>query len=123
MFKIILLVLLSEAITVIGQILFKKSVNDVGRYDLKAGSDRIRFLSEVFTRPSLWLGVLAMGLGLIVWLLAIAQGNLSLVFPIGSLQYILILFLAHRFLGEKIDRMKLIGTLLVMAGIVLMSVS
>ena len=123
MVKIILLVLLSEAITVIGQILFKKSTNNIGTYNLRNGSDRIRFLSEIFTRPHLWLGVLAMGLGLIVWLLAIAQGDLSLVFPMGSLQYILILFLAHKFLGEKIDRMKLIGTLLVMAGIVLMSVS
>ncbi len=123
MVKIILLVLLSEAITVIGQILFKKSTNDVGIYSLRHRRDRIRFLSEIFTRPHLWLGVLAMVMGLIVWLLAIAQGDLSLVFPIGSLQYILILFLAHKFLGEKIDRMKLIGTLFVMAGIVLMSVS
>ena len=123
MVKIILLVLLSEAITVIGQILFKKSTNNIGTYDLRNGSDRIRFLSKVLTRPHLWLGVLAMAIGLIVWLFAIAQGDLSLVFPIGSLQYILVLFLAHKFLGEKIDRMKLIGTLLVMAGIVLMSVS
>ena len=123
MVKIILLVLLSEAITVIGQILFKKSTNNIGTYNLRAGSDCIRFLSKVLTRPSLWLGVLAMVTGLIVWLLAIAQGDLSLVFPIGSLQYILILFLAHKFLGEKIDRMKLIGTLLVMAGIIIMSVS
>ena len=123
MVKIILLVLLSEAITVIGQILFKKSTNNIGTYNLRSGRDRIRFLSEIFTRPYLWVGILAMVIGLIVWLLAIAQGDLSLVFPIGSLQYILILFLAHKFLGEKIDRMKLAGTLLVMAGIVLMSVS
>lgn len=123
MVKIIFLVLLSESITVIGQVLFKKSMNTVGAYNLRNGSDRIRFLSEVFTRPYLWMGLLAMAMGLIVWLLAIAQGDLSLVFPIGSLQYILILFLAHKFLGEKIDRMKLIGTLLVIAGIALMSVS
>lgn len=123
MVKIILLVLLSEAITVIGQILFKKSANNIGTYNLRVGSDRIRFLSEILTRPSLWLGMLAMTIGLIVWLFAIAQGNLSLVFPVGSLQYILILFLAHKFLGEKIDRMKLAGTLLVMAGIALMSIS
>ncbi|MCX5666067.1 MAG: DMT family transporter [Candidatus Omnitrophica bacterium] len=123
MVKIILLVLLSEAITVIGQILFKKSTNSIGTYDLKAGGDRIRFLSKILTQPSLWSGILVMSIGLVIWLLAIAQGDLSLVFPMGSLQYILILFLAHKFLGEKIDRMKLIGTLLVMAGIVLMSVS
>jgi len=123
MVKIILLVLLSEAITVVGQILFKKSTNSVGSYDLGNRRDRIRFLSEIFRKPHLWLGVLVMAIGLFVWLLAIAQGDLSLVFPLGSLQYILILFLAHQFLGEKIDRMKLIGTLLVMAGIFLMSVS
>lgn len=123
MVKIILLVLLSETITVIGQILFKKSTNTVGSYNLKKRSDRIRFLSAIFTKPYLWLGLLAMIMGLIVWLLAIAQGDLSLVFPIGSLQYILILFLAHKFLNEKIDRMKFIGTLLVMAGIVLMSLT
>ena len=123
MVKIILLVLLSEAITVVGQVLFKKSANIIGTHDLRHMRGRMGFLSEILTRPSLWLGMLAMAMGLIVWLLAIAQGDLSLVFPIGSLQYILILFLAHKFLGEKIDRMKLIGTLLVMAGIILMSVS
>ena len=123
MIKIILLVLLSEAITVIGQILFKKSTNTIGVYNLRDKSDRMRFISEIFTKPSLWLGIMVMVMGLIVWLFAIAQGNLSLVFPIGSLQYIMILFLAHKFLGEKIDKMKLIGTLLVMMGIVFMSAS
>jgi uncharacterized membrane protein len=123
MVKIILLVLLSEAITVVGQILFKKSANTIGVYDLRNGGDRVKFLVEAFTKPYLWLGLLAMIAGLIVWLFAIAQGDLSLVFPIGSLQYILILFLAHKFLNEKIDKMKLIGTLLVMTGIVLMSIS
>ena len=123
MVKIILLVLLSEAVTVVGQILFKKSTNNIGTYNLKAGSDRARFLAKVLTRPQLWLGLLATVIGLIIWLFAIAQGDLSLVFPMGSLQYIMILFLAHKFLGEKIDRMKFIGTFLVMAGIVLMSMS
>jgi len=123
MVKIILLVILSEVITVIGQILFKKSTNSLGVYSLRDKGARIRFLSEISRQPSLWLGLLAIILGLMVWLVAIANGDLSLVFPIGSLQYILILFLAHIFLGEKIDRTKLIGTLLVMVGIVFISIS
>ena len=121
MVKIILLVLLAEAVTVIGQILFKKTTNSLEAYNLRDKSSRMRFLSAVFAQPSLWLGFLAMVIGLIIWLFAIAQGDLSLVFPIGSLQYILILFLAHIYLGEKIDRMKLVGTLLVMVGIVLIA--
>ncbi len=123
MVKIILLVLLSEAITVAGQLLFKKSANSIGVYNLRDRRDLIRFLSDIMTRPSLWLGFIAMIVGLIVWLLAIAQGNLSLVYPIGSLQYIMVLYLAHKFLGEKIDKMKLAGTLLVITGIVLISLS
>jgi uncharacterized membrane protein len=58
-----------------------------------------------------------------LWLIALAQGDLSLVFPIGSIQYIFVLFSAHIFLNEKIDRMKLIGTFLVVAGIILITIS
>jgi uncharacterized membrane protein len=64
-----------------------------------------------------------MGLGLAVWIIALAQGDLSIVFCLGSMQYVLILFGAHFFLGEKIDRMKLMGTLLVAFGIILITLS
>lgn len=121
MVKIVLLVLLAEAITVIGQILFKKSTNSLETYSLRSNGARMRFLSEIFARPSLWLGFLAIVIGLVIWLIALAQGDLSLVFPIGSLQYIMILFLAHIFLGEKIDKMKFIGTFLIVFGIVLIT--
>jgi uncharacterized membrane protein len=121
--KIVLLVLLSEAVTVIGQILFKKSANSLGEHNFGSKDGRIRFLSEIFTKPSLWLGFVAMIIGLIVWLIALAQGDLSLVFPMGSLQYIMVLFLAHIFLGEKIDKMKFIGTILVVSGIILITMS
>jgi len=64
-----------------------------------------------------------MAIGLVIWLIALAQADLSIVFPIGSLQYILVLFLAHILLGEKIDRMKFIGTFLVVFGIILITIS
>jgi uncharacterized membrane protein len=64
-----------------------------------------------------------MSAGMVVWLMALAQADLSLVFSIGSLQYIMILVLAHFLLGEKIDKMKLIGTFLVVAGIILITIS
>jgi uncharacterized membrane protein len=39
----------------------------------------------------------------------------------GSIQYVIILFLAHKFLGEKITALKFIGTFLVVLGIVLIT--
>ncbi len=123
MVKIVILVLFSEAFTAVGQILFKKSTNTLESYSLRGVNTHIRFLKNVLITPSIWIGLSFMAIGLIVWLIALAGGDLSLVFPIGSLQYILILFLAHIFLGEKIDRMKFIGTFLVMSGIILITMS
>jgi len=123
MIKIILLVLLSELFMAVGHILFKKTTNALGIFNLRRLQTHILFLKEVLMRPMIWVGFMSMAVGLVIWLVALAQGDLSLVFPIGSLQYILILFSAHIFLNEKIDKMKSLGTLLVVLGITLIAVS
>lgn len=123
MLKIILLVMLAETFTGIGQMLFKKSTNAADTYNLRRLDSHALFLKDVLANPNIWGGFAAMGVGLVVWIIALAQGDLSLVFSLGSVQYILILFGAHFFLGEKIDRMKFIGTFLVVFGIILITLS
>jgi drug/metabolite transporter (DMT)-like permease len=123
MVKIILLVILSEALTAVGQVCLKVSANAADTYNLRRLNSHAKFLKDVMLNPALWGGFVAMGLGLAVWIVALAQGELSLVFSLGSLQYIMILVAAHFVLGEKIDRMKFLGTFLVVMGIVLISLS
>ena len=119
MIKIILFVLGAEIFMVAGHVLFKKTTSALGAHNFKSAKSRIFFLKAVAAKPAIWTGILLIAIGLVVWLLALAQGDLSLVFSIGSLQFVLTLFAAHIFLDEKIDRMKLCGTLLVVLGIVL----
>ncbi len=121
--KIIILVLLAEIWVGVGQVLLKKSTNAVESYSLRSAGAIVRLVSDVIKMPSIWIGFFAMVVGLAFWLVALAEGDLSLVFSIGSIQYILILFAAHFLLGEKIDRMKLCGTLLVIFGIILITIS
>lgn len=123
MVKIVLLVLLAEVFTAIGQILFKKTTNTLTSYSLRGVNTQFRFLNDVLTKPSTWIGLISVAISLVIWLIALAQGDLSLVYPIGSLQFILILFSAHIFLNEKIDKMKLLGTFLVVFGIILLTIS
>lgn len=123
MVKILIFVLLSEISVSIGHILFKKTANSLEVYNLRRADTHIRFLKDIFTKPFVWVGFIAMVIGLVLWLIALSQGALSLVFSLGSMQYILILFMAHAFLGEKIDSMKFIGTLLVAFGIVFITLS
>lgn len=123
MIKVLWLVLLAEIWNTAGQILFKKSANALEAPHLKNLQSYLSFLKSVFSMPAIWLGLGAMGLGLWFWLRALAQSDLSVVFPLGSVQYILTLAAAGLFLGEKMDRLKIAGTLLVTAGIVLIALS
>jgi uncharacterized membrane protein len=123
MIRIVLLVLTAEICVVVGQILFKKSTNTIVARSLGDVSALVRFLLDVLAKPSIWAGLFFLAGGLVIWLIALAQGDLSLVYPISSLQYILILCSAQAFLQERIDAMKLIGTSLVVVGIILAAIS
>ena len=121
--KVILLILLSETWNVTGQILFKKSTNAIDAGSMRGISGHVKYIQNVLTKNSIWMGFSFQVLCVATWIVALAQADLSFVFPIGSIQYIFVLFGTYIFLGEKIDRMKLTGTLLVIAGIVLITLS
>ncbi|MFA6320643.1 MAG: EamA family transporter [Candidatus Omnitrophota bacterium] len=121
--KVILLIVLSEALNVVAHILFKKSANTVDVTNIRGVSGHIVYLKKLLADRLIWIGFGFQVLCVATWLIALAQADLSFVFPIGSIQYIFVLFSAHIFLGEKIDKMKLTGTLMVVAGIILITMS
>lgn len=118
MIKIILLVLLAEIAGTAGQILFKKGTGRLGYQSFKQFSDYLSFTKKILRMPIMWMGLLSMGSGLFFWLAALSGSELSIVFPLGSMQYILVLIASRLFLKETIDQKKLIGTLLVIVGII-----
>ncbi|MFA5167466.1 MAG: EamA family transporter [Candidatus Omnitrophota bacterium] len=118
MIRIILLVLLAEIAGTAGQILLKKGAGKLGHKNFEQLSAYFSFTKKILGIPAIWLGLLLMGLGLFFWLVALAGSDLSIVFPLGSMQYILVLIASRLFLKEKIDQKKLIGTLLMIVGII-----
>lgn len=123
MLKTILLVLISEILACSGQIMFKKGANRLKAYELHKLTGHVSFMRDAISEPAILSGFIAMAASLVVWIFALASAELSIVFALGSLQYIIILFTAHYLLGEKIDLPKLAGTLLVIAGIALVIAS
>lgn len=123
MIKVLLFILIAEVWTAIGQVLLKMSTNSMEACSLHMAGGVARFIKNISCKPMIWAGLLSMSVGMVAWLMALAQADLSIVFSIGSVQYIMILFLAHYLLGEKIDKMKLIGTILVVMGIILITIS
>ena len=78
MIKIVLLVLMAEVCVAVGQTLFKKSTNTIKVHSLKDVDTLVRFLADVLVKPSIWGGFLCIAAGLVMWLIALAQGDLSL---------------------------------------------
>ncbi len=119
--KALVLVLIAEVWMTVGQICLKVSAD---RIDGAASASWIKKLLKALVQfPSLWMGAAAMLVGLLFWFAALAQGELSYVYLLGSIQYIFALIAAHFFLQEKITATKLIGTLLITLGIILTVVS
>lgn len=116
--KLLLLVLIAEICSASTHTFFKHGVNDIDMEHLGGFKNYLRFLKQVLAKPQIWVGLLVVCSGMAVWLLVLAEAELSLAFPLDSIQYIIILFSSYLFLGERINRDRIIGTAFIIAGIV-----
>ncbi len=123
MIQLVFLILAAEIWNTVGQVLFKKGTNALEKPHLGTFHSYWVFVKKVLSMKTIWIGLCAMTIGLIVWLVALSRGDLSVVFPLGSLQYLLILVASRWILGEKINWMKSIGTILIIFGIILIAKS
>lgn len=123
MIRTILYVLIAEIWNTAGQLLFKKSANAFPA--AQGGGLRAYgiFLKNVVRRPGILLGLFCLAVGLIFWLVALSRAPLSVVFVLGSMQYVLILIASRIFLAEKIDRRRFLGTILISIGIALVALA
>ena len=114
----ITIILLGESFTTFGQVIYKKNMNRLNVGELKSMNSYFWFMRDVLRLPGIWLGALSTAIGLIFWLVALSRFDLSFVFSAGSILYVLTLLASRVFLNEKIDKWKLIGTFLIIIGII-----
>jgi len=61
-------------------------------------------------------GVFLYILSTIFYVLSLKNGDLSIIYPLSSLNYIFIIFLSKRYLNEKINKYKFIGIFMIIIG-------
>ena len=61
--------------------------------------------------------------GTLSWLVALAHVDLSLAIPLDSMHYFLIMVASYVFLGERMSWARVLGTLLIVAGITFVAFS
>lgn len=108
----LLLVFISVFLAAIGQVAMKKGMD---------GIDINHFieLTKILTQNYVWVGLSLYGISTIFWLVALSKLDLSYMYPMISLGYILTTIFAYGFLHENIGLYRWTGILLIIGGVIL----
>lgn len=82
-----------------------------------------KFIGRLLIKPRLWLGFIFSIISLCIWLLVLSKADLNFAFSADSMHYIFIAVASRLVLKEKFTSMRWLGTGLIVAGIVLISLS
>ncbi len=110
--KWIPLFLLAALLETIGQLSFKKAATayrDVSGF---------RYYAKLALSPRAIGGVSAYAVEMLLWLYLLARIPLSIAFPLAGLQQLVILAASRVLLNEQVNRVELLGALLIAAGLV-----
>ena len=103
--------------TVYGQVIVKWQVAKAGALPVNF-SDRISFLIGLLFNPWIATGILAGFFALICWLAAMTKFELSYAYPFMSLAFVFVMVLSAVLFHEPITAAKILGIVLIIAGIV-----
>ena len=112
----LLLVLLCIFGAAMGQILMKSGMNQVGEIKSMGQLFKLDTLSRIFTSPRIIAGILCYGIALVLWLGAMSTLNISFMYPMLSLAYVLTAIFALIYLKESITILHWIGIAFVVVG-------
>lgn len=113
---IVALLTLNLILVVVAQFLLKAGMNNVGGFGTMP---MLSFFLAAATSVKVIAGVALYALSAISWLILLSKAELSMVYPMISISYVFVLAISALFLGEQVGPLRIIGTLLIILGVVL----
>lgn len=119
--KSLILIFLAIGIAVLGQTCLKTGMNEIGKIEVNLVTNYLDIAKLVALKPIIWGGLCLYGLGAMVWLVVLSRVDLSFAYPLLSISYVLIIIISIVRFGEQVTLSRIIGTLLICAGVVFIS--
>jgi drug/metabolite transporter (DMT)-like permease len=114
--KNLLLVVFAILFNVTGQLLLKTGMNQVGQIAL-SGAGLLQGFLRVAGTPLVLCGLAMYVASAAVWIVLLSRVNLSWAYPLVSVSPAITALFASLFLGEKFSVTRMIGTLIICAGV------
>jgi len=116
-----LLIIASVSLSAIAQIALKSGMSASRVAAALAQGTSGDAVLAIAAQPLVWLGLTLYAVGAVVWLFVLAKVNVSLAYPFVGLGFLLTTGFAVAFLGEAITLTRIVGTCLVVLGVLLVA--
>lgn len=114
----ILYILVSVFFSTVGQLLLKGGMNKFGSVTLSLNG-LFPTLWRMVINPGVFFGLTLYLVGTVFWLAALSRVDLSYAYPFASLSYVVMLLASWMMFDEKINLMRIIGTVVICIGVLL----
>ena len=114
----IVYILISVVASTVGQLLLKQGMNVVGAITLSA-NQILSTTWKMVTNPYVFIGLAIYLAGTVFWMAALSRVDLSYAYPFASLSYVVMLVASWMMFDEKITLSRVIGTVVIGIGVLL----
>jgi len=105
------------------------ALGSIGQFGLKLGASRLKMnhglmqaLLSLALNINILLSLLCFGASMIMWVFVLRKLELSVAYPMVSIGYIVTMALAFIFLNEPLRLNKIIGTMFIITGVIVINI-
>ncbi len=116
------LILLGVGLNAAAQLLLKAGMNQIGHFAFSP-ANIIPISFKVMANPPIMAGLFAYVFSVVVWLMVLSRVQVSFAYPMLSIGYIVSAVAAYYLLGEDMSMLRVMGIVVIMAGVFMVSQS
>ncbi len=119
---IISLIISASVCDTVNQLCLKTSINTINM-DVSNFKKALILIWKIARMPLAWVALIFSSLSLFLWLYVLTKSQLSFAYALDSIHFVFIAFASSLILKEKVGLKRWVGTLLIILGIVLVSLT
>ena len=123
MSKLLLILLIGLVFEATGVVLLKKGINQIGELKRMVPGEVFRIAKSGIKNPTILLGIFFEALFFASLLLLMSRSDISFLWPLTALSFVMTTFAALVFLGESVSSLRWAGVVFIVIGAALISYS
>ena len=112
----LVLVLICVLAGAAGQIFWKEGMSGMGKINGMGDLLQVKTVWDIFTNKYIILGIILYAISVFLWLGAMSTLDVSFMYPLLSLGYVITAIFAFAFIGENVTLLRWAGIVVIIAG-------